>query len=177
MTRTNNLSTGRLVIYGLLDPDTEELRYVGKTYTLKYRVTAHKWVARRNLLERPVYKWLDDLEAAGKQPIVQVLCAFHQGGYAEIVANHGERALIRYLSYNNALLNVQHNLGNERKIRKTWAQQQVTCNGRTQSLAAWRRELGLTVEGFRQRLLKYPAEIAVSTPKGRGPVLKRRMLA
>lgn len=41
-----------------------------------------------------------------------------------------------------------------------------TIGGKTQCMSAWARDIGITNERVRQRLLKYPPEVALTMPKG-----------
>jgi hypothetical protein len=57
-------------IYGLYDPDTDELRYVGKANNAKKRLKTH--VFERGY-RRPVNKWVKSLVEAGKAPVMKIL--------------------------------------------------------------------------------------------------------
>ena len=54
----------------------------------------------------------------------------------------------------------------EQAKNKRWPAKEFTVNGRTGNMAYWSRQLGISREGVRQRLLKYPPEVALTTPKG-----------
>ena len=57
-------------IYGLTDPRTGDLRYVGKTVkTLARRLSAHKAAARAGV-HRPCARWIRSLLLAGKEPAI-----------------------------------------------------------------------------------------------------------
>lgn len=58
-------------IYGLYDPETAELRYVGKAKNAGDRLVRHLQEARRGT--RPVHAWLRKLSAAEKLPAVKIL--------------------------------------------------------------------------------------------------------
>jgi hypothetical protein len=61
-------------VYGLFDPRTGELRYVGKTaYALSFRLSQHLSNARRKVGDYWSTRWLRQLLAAGKQPVVHLL--------------------------------------------------------------------------------------------------------
>ena len=57
-------------IYGLYDPDTDELRYVGKAKDSKKRLKTH--VFERGY-RRPVNNWVKALVEAGKAPVMKIL--------------------------------------------------------------------------------------------------------
>jgi hypothetical protein len=57
-------------IYGLYDPDTNELRYVGKANDAAKRLKTH--LLERKLL-RPVNRWVSGLISKGKAPVMRVL--------------------------------------------------------------------------------------------------------
>jgi len=63
-------------IYGLCDPDTGELRYIGKANNAEARLKSHIRDARRR--RTPVYIWMNRLTDKGKRPslrILQTVCA------------------------------------------------------------------------------------------------------
>jgi GIY-YIG catalytic domain-containing protein len=57
-------------IYGLCDPDTGELRYVGKAKNSQKRFKQH--ISERRM-KRPVYAWIRRLIADGKAPALKIL--------------------------------------------------------------------------------------------------------
>jgi hypothetical protein len=57
-------------IYGLYDPDTDELRYVGKANNAKKRLKTH--VLERGY-RRPVNNWVKSLIEQGKAPVMKIL--------------------------------------------------------------------------------------------------------
>lgn len=57
-------------IYGLYDPDTDELRYVGKAKNARKRFRTHLY---EKVLSRPVNRWIGGLVKAGKVPVMRVL--------------------------------------------------------------------------------------------------------
>lgn len=57
-------------IYGLCDPDTGDLRYVGKAKNSQKRFKQH--IAER-YTKRPVYFWIRGLIADGKTPTLKIL--------------------------------------------------------------------------------------------------------
>jgi hypothetical protein len=57
-------------IYGLYDPDADELRYVGKANNAKKRLKTH--VFERGY-RRPVNNWVKALVEAGKAPVMKIL--------------------------------------------------------------------------------------------------------
>lgn len=57
-------------IYGLFDPDTHELRYIGKANNSAKRFIGHLREIRR---KTPLYFWIEKLRNQGKQPTMRVL--------------------------------------------------------------------------------------------------------
>lgn len=56
-------------IYGLIDPRTQELRYIGKTVLpIAKRLTNHVWNARRGENKRHCLSWIFELLASGGHP-------------------------------------------------------------------------------------------------------------
>ena len=63
---------GRYLIYGLLDPRDNSLRYIGKTHKRReWRLEEHIEHAEEND-QRPVYKWIRELLEQNLKPIVFV---------------------------------------------------------------------------------------------------------
>lgn len=62
-----------VVIYGLYDPRTHELRYVGKTNDPSRRLTGHLTSARSAIRPNHRISWLRSLLAAGVVPVCGVL--------------------------------------------------------------------------------------------------------
>ncbi len=57
------------VVYLLIDPRTNAVRYVGKTkYALHRRIYYHLWMTRTGRGTAGVYVWLRELAAAGVEP-------------------------------------------------------------------------------------------------------------
>ena len=61
----------RTEIYGLYDPNTNELRYIGKANDSKKRLASHLRDARRR--DYPVYRWINKLLSKNQLPIMKVL--------------------------------------------------------------------------------------------------------
>lgn len=57
-------------IYGLYDPDTNELRYIGKANNAAKRLKSHIFDRHLN---RPVCRWIKSLIEQGKAPVQRVL--------------------------------------------------------------------------------------------------------
>ena len=65
--------TSRFLVYGLIDPRTCELRYVGKSSSGRSRPTQHgsEWARKR---QTPLGVWLREVyEAAGRAPAILIL--------------------------------------------------------------------------------------------------------
>lgn len=63
-----------VTIYGLVDPITNEIRYVGKTVaTPQHRLTVHLAEEGRSLRKRKVLAWFAGLRSAGERPQIIVL--------------------------------------------------------------------------------------------------------
>lgn len=78
------------VIYGLADPDTHEVRYVGQTkLPVEERLRQHIRAARCRTRDRYVYDWIRSLSAP---PTIVILERDPPGGL-----NEAERAWIAYL--------------------------------------------------------------------------------
>lgn len=58
-------------IYGLFDPDSGQIRYIGKANNAAKRLKSHLWDARHN--KRPICNWIRGLVAQGKLPRLEVL--------------------------------------------------------------------------------------------------------
>jgi hypothetical protein len=58
-------------VYALLDPDTEQIRYIGKTHNLYARYYGHIHPSKRN--HTPVTIWVRGLCAQNKQPLLAIL--------------------------------------------------------------------------------------------------------
>lgn len=62
-----------IFIYGLYHPDSNELRYIGKTYDIKRRLQSHIDYARSKRKQRPVSDWVNSLMSKGLKPVIQVI--------------------------------------------------------------------------------------------------------
>jgi hypothetical protein len=85
-------------IYGLYDPDSLELRYVGKAKDAKKRFKRH---LEERSLTRPINNWVRSLVQAGKLPVLKVLETVEDGKWEE-----AERRLIAHYRQSCDLLNV-----------------------------------------------------------------------
>jgi hypothetical protein len=86
-------------IYGLIDPVSGEIRYVGKANNSNARLKNHLSESRR---KTPVYRWIDKLRTLGMQPSMVVLevCRPDNWQEAEI------RLIAEYRNRGNRMLNV-----------------------------------------------------------------------
>jgi hypothetical protein len=87
---------GSVQIYGLLDPRTGTLRYVGKANDAIARFKSHLRDARRR--QTPVYDWIKKLQAMGLLPEIVVLAECQPEHWPEV-----ERTII---AQNQGLLNL-----------------------------------------------------------------------
>lgn len=60
-------------IYSLSDPDTKEIRYIGKANNLKLRLWSHIHEAKHNLRNLHKCNWIKLLLKNGKKPIIEVI--------------------------------------------------------------------------------------------------------
>jgi len=58
-------------IYALHDPDTNEIRYIGKANDAAKRLKSHFRDARRR--RTPVYDWINSLNVNGKIPVISII--------------------------------------------------------------------------------------------------------
>jgi hypothetical protein len=89
----------QVTIYTLSDPDTGEVRYVGKANNATNRLKSHL----RDSLTRnsPLYSWVRKLTAKGKSPTMQVLRVVDETDWCE-----AERDAIACYRIAGGLLNV-----------------------------------------------------------------------
>lgn len=64
----------KVVIYALIDPTTQEIRYVGKTIDITKRMQRHKRDALRGNTAIKRVAWLRGLSSKGHDPDVEILC-------------------------------------------------------------------------------------------------------
>lgn len=86
-------------IYGLYDPDTDCLRYVGKANDSAERLKTHIREARTQ--KRPVCRWVKSLIDGGKLPVLRVIEEVHESKWEE-----AERRLIAEYRKTCDLLNL-----------------------------------------------------------------------
>ena len=60
-------------IYSLSDPDTNEVRYIGKANNLKYRLWAHIHEAKHDLRNQHKCNWIKTLLDKDKKPVIDVI--------------------------------------------------------------------------------------------------------
>lgn len=60
-------------IYTLSDPDTLEVRYIGKANNLKYRLWAHIQEAKNDSRNQRKCNWIKKLLLQNKKPIIEIL--------------------------------------------------------------------------------------------------------
>lgn len=86
-------------IYGLFDPDSGKLRYIGKANNAAQRLKTHLWDSR--IAKRPVCNWIKSLVAEGKTPRMQVLETVSKEEWEQV-----ERRLIEHYRKTCKLLNL-----------------------------------------------------------------------
>ena len=89
----------QVTIYTLSDPDTGEVRYVGKANNAENRLKSH---LRDSLTRKsPLYSWVRKLTAKGKSPTMQVLRVVDEVDWCE-----AEREAIACYRIAGGLLNI-----------------------------------------------------------------------
>lgn len=69
------------IIYGLTDPRTGELRYVGKTVnSMELRLRIHLQAARSRKWGRPILRWIRSVVRSGSQPQIFEIETIQAGG-------------------------------------------------------------------------------------------------
>lgn len=63
----------KVYIYSLNDPDTLQIRYIGKTGNLKKRLYSHITEAKRSKGRRYVLNWINSLLSSNKKPIINII--------------------------------------------------------------------------------------------------------
>lgn len=87
-------SEAHVEIYGLYDPESWELRYIGKANNSAKRLKTHIYESRRE--KRPVCLWVAGLIAGGKAPGLEVLetvlAAEWKAAERRLIAEHRKTA-------------------------------------------------------------------------------------
>lgn len=90
-------------IYGLYDPHTGQLRYVGRTTRpLDQRLAGHLVFATKYRSTAPLQRWLRDLLATGCAPTIRPICVVSDS-FADAAEHHT-------IAAHSNLLNVTYNL-------------------------------------------------------------------
>ena len=85
------------LVYGLIDPITDELRYVGKSSRGMKRPLEHAKHARKSANPRShLYRWIKRIQDAGVDPEIIIL---EEGHADESELNEAERFFIAYFRY------------------------------------------------------------------------------
>ena len=91
-------------IYGLLDPDSGDLRYVGKAKNAQKRLKVHLFERK---LTRPVNRWVKSLVDQGKCPVLKVLEVVEDDKWEEaerrLIAEHRKTANLLNLADGGAM--------------------------------------------------------------------------
>jgi hypothetical protein len=69
-------------IYALLDPDTDDVRYIGKTKNLAQRLSSHCLSSSKQSNPHK-WRWIDKLKADGKKPKMLILDQCEQDSWQE----------------------------------------------------------------------------------------------
>lgn len=91
-------------IYALCEPDTMEVRYIGKANDCRKRLLSH--LRDRSRRKTPLYDWINSIVADGKEPVLKIL------EHSEDWALSEKRLISSYRESGANLLNVAHG-GNE----------------------------------------------------------------
>ena len=140
-------------VYALCEPRFPlEPRYVGLSKSPVKRWSRHEPVRGGESLAA----WLASLKAKPFMVLLET-CANERIGLKAEAA-----WIVSLVELGFSLLNVTGNptakLRRERRV--------ITHEGRTQAIAAWARELGISRERLRQRLMVMPVEVALSYRRG-----------
>jgi len=158
-------------LYTLTDPRTNQVRYVGQTSNPKLRKTVYerRWCSHNAGLVALIADLAHDGLVPEFDVIAELSCV--NGVVGSNLVTLCENKMIRhYRNYNRyngyqPLFNVAPV---DRAVSRT---PRITFAGKTQCVAAWARDLGITRERLRQRLEKYTVEVALTTPKGHKPII------
>jgi len=73
------MRTESIIIYGIVDPDTGEIGYVGKCKQPRDRLAYHLWDALRwHCQNSGKAKWIQSIYARGKSPIIKIIYRVHE---------------------------------------------------------------------------------------------------
>ena len=95
-----NKAEEKIVIYGLIDPRTDTIRYVGQTHNIKYRYYRHLYTDNVN---KAKVKWIAELSKCEMTPEVIIIEVCDN----RAIANVREIYWIRYYNRAGNLLNVR----------------------------------------------------------------------
>lgn len=123
-------------IYGLYDPDSDELRYIGKANNSAKRLKSHLWDSRT--AKRPVCLWIKGLLRDGKLPNMRVLEVVSKTEWEQ-----AERRLISRYRESCRLLNLAEG-GNRPSQTKEQRVIAAKASNRRQELSPERHELNRT---------------------------------
>lgn len=73
----------KVYIYSLNDPDSLQIRYIGKTTNLKKRLSSHIQEAKRSNGRRYVLNWIKNLLNNSKRPVITVIEECTEGDWQE----------------------------------------------------------------------------------------------
>lgn len=119
-------------IYGLYEPDTDELRYIGKARNSQKRLKSHILDSRRDT--RPVCLWIAGLVAQGKAPIVKVLERTPKAVWQE-----AEKRLIAQYRKTSKLLNLAAGGDMPTMTREQRVEGAKRMNAKISKDPAWKR--------------------------------------
>lgn len=106
-------------IYKLVDPTTEEVRYIGKTNNknLKIRFNGHMYQANKNN-KLKLYCWIRKLKASGLEPKIELLETANSNNWED-----RERYWISYFRDTGNLTNISD--GGVSAMKTEWVQERV----------------------------------------------------
>jgi hypothetical protein len=145
----------RLFVYALCEPDGKTIRYIGLSGNLWKRLLNHYRCPGQDR----VRQWIHGLRERGLLPAMIVLrevFGLEEGANAEASAIAEHRQLL-----GDQLLNEQHTGKPQPKNRKGYFE----FGGKSQSLAQWARELGISRQALNLRLQRHPVNVALSRGK------------
>lgn len=153
---------GGFTVYGLTDPDTGAIRYVGVSGNLKERYAQHRRGSRSLRTNPALREWLATLDANGRVPGITILIRITGPLSFMVAKGRIEKVAIEYCAkrHRDGLLQTVPQPAVTGSTRK-----RITFRGRTRTLVQWAKELGITRQALHQRLQRHSVTKALSTSK------------